>query len=74
MTEDRSRIDHASRLNELTAQRAPSACGARHPLLREVWCERLRGHPGRHGAVADTETAELTLEWNEEEEAAHDGG
>lgn len=66
MAEQQSRHDHATRLNELTEDAAPAVCGARHPLLKGLWCERLRGHPGRHGAVADTDAAELALEWGEE--------
>lgn len=58
--------DHASRLNELTASPPAGVCGAAHPLLKGMWCERLPGHPGRHAAVTGTERSELALEWGEE--------
>ncbi len=65
-----------SAVSEQASEPPPQACGSRHPLLEDVWCERLKGHPGRHGAVAETNAAELTLEWgaHPDSQAADDGG
>jgi hypothetical protein len=42
-------------------------CSASHPLLAEVRCGRLTGHPGRHEA----ETTEgVGVAWGETEETA----
>jgi hypothetical protein len=60
------RQDHASRLNDLSGKPPPALCGAGHPLLQDMWCQRLRGHPGRHAAVTDAAASDLALEWGEE--------
>jgi hypothetical protein len=66
MAEQQRRQDHPTRMNEPTGEPVPAICGMRHPLLKDLRCERLRGHPGKHGGVADTEVAELALEWGDE--------
>ena len=43
-----------------------STCDAPHPLLEDVRCERLRRHPGKHGAHLDAPSTEMVLEWDEE--------
>ena len=43
-------------------------CESRHPLLEDLQCQRLKGHPGRHGAAVDSSSTELTLEWTGEGE------
>jgi hypothetical protein len=63
---EQPRENHSTRLNELTGKPPAAVCGAGHPLLQGMWCERLRGHPGRHAAVTDTAASELALEWGEE--------
>jgi hypothetical protein len=54
----------------------PAACAAAHPLLEDVRCERLRGHPGKHGAYLNAPSAEMVLEWDDArpETATGDGG
>ncbi len=44
-------------------------CARPHPLLDNVSCQRMRGHPGRHGALVDTSSAEITLSWDVEDPA-----
>lgn len=43
-------------------------CGAPHPLLDEARCQRLRGHPGAHGAYLDAAAADMSVKWHDEEE------
>ena len=38
-------------------------CLVSHPLLEDVRCQRLQGHPGTHGAEVETNSAEIYLEW-----------
>lgn len=47
-------------------------CASQHPLLDGVRCQRMQGHPGRHGAHVDTSSAEITLEWTGKPEAEED--
>lgn len=41
-------------------------CLASHPLLGDVRCQRLLGHPGAHGAEVETSSAEIYLEWSDD--------
>jgi hypothetical protein len=65
MSKDQLPYGHADALNEMTRPPSGATCGAVHPLLAGVSCVRLPGHPGKHGAVADTDATELTLEWED---------
>lgn len=49
---------------------ARPTCGYAHPLLENVRCQRLKGHPGRHGAYMDAPSTEVTMQWDEEQERA----
>lgn len=49
---------------------ARAVCARPHPLLDEVYCGRLRGHPGKHGAYVDSPSTEMTVEWEDAEEHA----
>lgn len=40
-----------------------SVCLASHPLLEDVHCLRLRGHPGKHAAQVETASAEILVQW-----------
>lgn len=42
-------------------------CLSAHPLLEDVRCQRLQGHPGKHGAEVETRSAEIYLEWANED-------
>jgi hypothetical protein len=58
------------------ARSNPAGCEAAHPLLEDVRCERLQGHPGKHGAYLNAPSAEMVLEWSDEpppETATGDG-
>ncbi len=44
-------------------------CACAHPLLEGVRCQRMRGHPGRHGALVDSSSAEITLSWSDDDPA-----
>lgn len=44
-------------------------CEAPHPLLDDVGCQRLLGHPGPHGAQVETRSTEMYLEWTAESTA-----
>jgi hypothetical protein len=51
----------------------PSAmCESRHPLLEDLQCQRLKGHPGKHGAAVDSSSTELTMEWTSESGPSED--
>jgi hypothetical protein len=56
--------------HDLTADLPPGVCADDHPLLEGVRCQRLTGHPGKHGAAVDSSSTELTMEWGESAEAA----
>lgn len=47
---------------------ARPACGYPHPLLENVRCQRLNGHPGQHGAYMDAPSTEVTMQWDQEQE------
>jgi hypothetical protein len=55
---------------ETDRKRPQAVCARPHPLLDEVYCGRLRGHPGRHGAYVDSPSTEMTVEWEDAEEQA----
>lgn len=61
MSEPRQPRGHAAKLNEPR----PEICGQSHPLLEDLRCERLRGHPGKHAAVGEGSAAEFSLQWGE---------
>lgn len=42
----------------------PGICASRHPLLEDLQCQRLKGHPGQHGAAVESSSTELTMEWS----------
>lgn len=49
--------------------REPRAtCSQRHPLLEDVRCQRLTGHPGEHGAFVESASSELTVRWANDQE------
>lgn len=39
-----------------------------HPRLDDVFCQRVPRHPGKHGANAEGEKIEVTVEWGGEEQ------
>ncbi len=48
-------------------ERSPAGiCQSRHPLLEDLQCQRLMGHPGRHGAAVESTSTELAMEWTDE--------
>lgn len=53
-----------------TGDRRPGGptCGHQHPLLENIRCQRLNGHPGRHGAYMDAPSTEVTMQWEQEQE------
>lgn len=65
MTEPERKYEEGDPLDG-SLETGEGACAAPHPLVSGVVCQRLPGHPGSHTAVADTDAAELTLEWNGE--------
>lgn len=58
--------DAAGPVTESTTPRG--ACATRHPLIRDVRCQRLEGHPGKHRATLGPH--DRLLEWSEEEQKA----
>jgi hypothetical protein len=58
-TEDVVSAEEPARLESAPA----GICTSRHPLLEDLQCQRLKGHPGRHGAAAESSSTELTMEW-----------
>ena len=51
-----------------------SSCGGAHPLLDHVFCSRLPGHPGKHGAHVDSRSVDVVMEWDSGERAAERTG
>jgi hypothetical protein len=47
-----------------TAADGDGICMEPHPLLDVVRCERLRGHPGRHGASVPASPMNLYMRWD----------
>lgn len=45
-------------------------CGHRHPLLEDVRCQRLKGHPGEHGSYMAAPEADMTMQWGDRQEQA----
>lgn len=56
----------AAPVTESTTPRG--ACATRHPLIRDVRCQRLEGHPGKHRATLGPH--DRLLEWSEEGQRA----
>lgn len=70
MDDRAGQFGHGHSLNRADRRPAGPVCGRVHPLLEDVRCQRLRGHPGRHGAYLDTASAEATVQWDDDEERA----
>lgn len=47
---------------------AGPSCGHAHPLLEDVRCQRLRGHPGAHGSYMDAPEADMTMQWGDQQQ------
>lgn len=54
---------HGEALTERARTVPYGICGVEHPLLSEIYCERLPGHPGRHRACIDSGSADLNVTW-----------
>lgn len=63
-------MDHGHRLAGADRKPPGPTCGGPHPLIQDVRCQRLRGHPGTHGAYLDAASTEMTVQWADEEERA----
>lgn len=50
-----------------TGDRTDASCAEKHPLVREVECQRLRGHPGAHRAWLESRRSEVSFEWPRQE-------
>lgn len=68
MAENAARPEPVTRL-AANEEKAPwGVCLVPHPLLDDILCQRLQGHPGAHGAEVETSSAEIYLEWAADEE------
>lgn len=47
-----------------------AVCAAAHPLLEDVYCQRLRGHPGQHAANAESQSVGVFVRWSDREARA----
>lgn len=45
-----------------------TTCNQRHPLLEDVRCQRLHGHPAKHAANVDAPDPDMAVEWENEEQ------
>lgn len=43
-----------------------TTCNQRHPLLEDVRCQRLSGHPARHAASVDAPDRDMAVEWDDD--------
>ena len=64
---DEQAYGHAGGVNQSNHRSPEGTCGARHPLVVEVWCARLPGHPGEHQAFLETKSSEMNFEWRDRE-------
>ena len=65
MLESRGGNGSASTAGPSLREDLANICLQSHPLLEDVLCQRLQGHPGPHGAEVETSSAEIYLEWSD---------
>lgn len=54
---------HAQEFIGMDRKPGGPSCGHPHPLLEDIRCQRLKGHPGEHGSYMDAPEADMTMHW-----------